>query len=125
MGLISRVSSRTYRKKNYIKMATNNSLSSNNSSNLNNTSSKKSSNPYKDSFLSNNMDHLTPEEQELWRLCYFAGLSLPSDVLKNVYDLCKFGCDPEHIVETVNTFCQSYYEKKESLKHSRNQKIKV
>ena len=104
-------------------LSTSTNSTNQNHSNLNNTSkNRSSSNPYKDSFTPRStIDHLTPEEQELWRLAYFAGLPMPSEVLKNINELCKYGCDPEHIVETINTFCQSYYDKKESLKHSRNQ----
>ena len=59
-------------------------------------------------------NELDPEELAIWKLAYSAGVVLPQEALKSIYDLCKYGCDPTDIVKVVDEFCLSYFEKKGS-----------
>merc|ERR1712048_1346847 len=63
---------------------------------------------------------LDPEELAMWKLAYTAGIIIPIEALKSIYELCKFGCDPKDIANTISQLCKSYTDKKESIKLEKN-----
>ena len=65
---------------------------------------------------------LDAEELAMWKLAYSAGIIIPIECLKSIYELCKFGCDPNDIAKCVSELCKSYTEKKEFIKQEKNLK---